>query len=235
MKKRPASRLRAHLNALPIFVVVYGMPLSMVIILATLSGSFTILAPDPPRDQSNLCEIFRGNPQWYDAARESQQRWGTSIATQMAFVSQESSFRSHVSPPRTELFGFLPWRRRSSAYGYAQAQDPAWGEYMDDAGSLLAQRTQMKYALDFIGWYNDLSHRHVGIPFSQTENLYLAYHEGRTGFKRKSFRKKPAIQRVARKVAGRASRFSAQLSQCEAEFQCRHFYEVGPFCQIASG
>lgn len=229
-QRRPASHLRLSINAIKVLLALYGMPVLAVTILAALAGSSTILAPDPPANQANLCDIFREHPEWYDHAKRSEERWGTPVATQMAFVRQESSFRSHVRPPRTRLFGVLPWSRPSSAYGYAQAQDPAWNEYMEDAGSILAQRTQIRHALDFIGWYNRRTLERVGIPLSHPEHLYLAYHEGRTGFKRGSYRQKPTVQRIAEKVAERTWRYDAQLKQCEAEFQCRRFYEIGPFC-----
>jgi hypothetical protein len=32
-------------------------------------------------------------------------------------------------------------------------------------------------------------------------------------------------------VATRASRYQSQLNSCEAEFQCRKFYQVWPFCR----
>ena len=66
--------------------------LSLVLLL---SGCATF-APNPPQDQSNICEIFREQPSWYDYAQESEEKWGTPIATQMAFIQQESSFRSHI-------------------------------------------------------------------------------------------------------------------------------------------
>jgi hypothetical protein len=186
----------------------------------------------PPRDQGNICSIFRTHPEWFDYARASENRWGTPIATQMAFVRYESSFRSHVSPPRTRLFGFLPWRRVSSAYGYAQALDPVWGEYMAEAAkSRFAERTRMKYALDFIGWYNYKSHKGVGISRLNAHDLYLAYHEGRTGYLRGSYKNKPGVRKVAERVARQASVYAGQLAVCEEEFRCRRFYQFGPFCR----
>ena len=114
-----------------------------------LSGCATF-APNPPQDQTNVCEIFREQPSWYDYAQESEEKWGTPIATQMSFIQQESSFRSHIRPDRKYYLGFIPGPRPSSAKGYAQAQDPVWGEYEDQAGSLFARRTHMKHATDFI-------------------------------------------------------------------------------------
>src|SRR6056297_905941 len=100
----------------------------VILALSVMLTGCAMLAPAPPENQANLCEIFREQPDWYDYARDSEETWGTPIATQMAIIERESSFRSHVKPPRTKLLGFIPWTRPSSAYGYAQAQDPVWGE-----------------------------------------------------------------------------------------------------------
>lgn len=205
-------------------------PCLIVAALSLLTTSCAILSPSPPRDQANLCQIFREQPKWYDYARASEKRWGTPIATQMAFVHQESAFRSHVRPPRTRLLGFIPWTRPSSSYGYAQAQDPVWGEYRADAGSLFAHRTHMKHATDFIGWYNQRTHQRLGISLANPEHLYLAYHEGPTGYRNGAWRGKAQVQRVASGVNARAGRYQAQLATCEAEFRCRRFWQFGPFC-----
>jgi len=205
-------------------------PLVALALSAGLTGC-AMLAPSPPAKQSNICEIFREQPDWYDYARASQARWDTPIATQMAFIERESSFRSHVRPPRQTLLGFIPWTRPSSAYGYAQAQDPVWGEYEADAGRLFARRTHMKHATDFIGWYNARTQRMTGVSLNNPEHLYLAYHEGQGGYTRGSWRGKPAVRRAARQVAANAARYQSQLAACEAEFRCDGLLEIWPFCR----
>ncbi|MDR5898667.1 lysozyme-like domain containing protein [Halomonas vilamensis] len=206
-------------------------PFATALLLMLLLSGCAAFAPSPPQDQSNICEIFREQPSWYDYASDAEEKWGTPIETQMSFIQQESSFRSHVRPPRKRYLGFIPGPRPSSAKGYAQAQDPVWGEYRDQAGSTFARRTHMKHATDFIGWYNTRTRAQTGISLNNPEHLYLAYHEGAGGYQRGSYRAKPAVQRAARQVAARAGRYRAQLQRCEAEFQCRKFYQVWPFCR----
>ncbi|MDN3524906.1 lysozyme-like domain containing protein [Halomonas sabkhae] len=202
----------------------------LVPLLGMLSGC-AIFAPSPPERQSNICEIFREQPDWYDAAKASEKRWGTPISTQMAFIERESSFRSHVRPPRTYLLGFIPWKRPSSAFGYAQALDPVWDEYQDDVGGIFASRSDMEDATDFIGWYNARTQRMTGVSLNNPRHLYLAYHQGQGGYNRGSYRGKPAVLRASREVATNASRYRSQLPSCEAEFQCDAFYQVWPFCR----
>ncbi len=203
----------------------------LLLALAAITAGCSMLSPSPPDDQSNICEIFREQPRWYDHARDSEREWGTPIATQMSFIQQESSFRSHVRPDRERLLGFIPWSRPSSARGYAQAQDPVWGEYQDDAGSRFARRSHMKHATDFIGWYNARTQRMTGVSLYNSEHLYLAYHEGQGGYNRGSYQSKPQVRAAARQVAQRADRYESQLQSCESEFRCRRFYQVWPFCR----
>ncbi|WP_273208376.1 lysozyme-like domain containing protein [Marinobacter subterrani] len=209
----------------------YGLPVLGLLMGSWATLRFSLLAPDPPANPENLCEIFREHTVWYDYASESEQRWGTPIATQMAFVYYESSFRSHARPPRTLLWGFIPWTRPTTAYGYAQALDPAWQEYLQANGEdWFTVRTDMEYAVDFVGWYNYLSHQQLGIAFTAPRNLYLAYHEGRGGYARGSYQQKPDVTDLASRVQTRAFRYDNQLKTCEQEFQCWRWYQFWPFC-----
>lgn len=183
----------------------------------------------PPKNQHNVCSIFDENPVWYDYAAQSEKAWGTPKQILMAFVRQESAFRENAKPP-FEWFLFIPLGRPSSAKGYAQAQNPVWAEYKEERGSLFKSRGDMEDALDFIGWYNHKSHEQLGLSKWNARELYLAYHEGRGGFSRRTYKKKPNLLRVADKVARTASRYGAQLQECEARFRCRKFYQFWPFC-----
>lgn len=191
----------------------------------------TACATTPPRQQDNICQIFRQYPNWYDHTLDAEKRWGTPIPIQMAIVQQESSFRASVRPERTRLLGFIPWRRPSSAKGYAQAQDPAWQDYMDATGQMIARRSSFSDAVDFIGWYNDVSHRRLNLRKDDAFNLYLAYHEGHSGYQSGAWRNKNSLQGIARKVERQAAQYQAQLQSCRDEFHCRRWYQIWPFCR----
>ena len=201
--------------------------------LAVLFGLLGLLAgcatPQPQR-ATDLCELLAHEPRWYDYARESQEEWGTPIPIQMAFVRQESAFRHDARPPRVWLLGIIPWGRQSTAYGYAQAQDPVWGEYMEERGSLFARRTSMRHSLDFIGWYNQRTHDRLGIAKTNARHLYLAYHEGHTGYRRRNWESNTTLLNAAARVERTAEQYERQLAGCEAEFRCRRFWQIGPFC-----
>ncbi|PCI69644.1 MAG: hypothetical protein COB38_08005 [Gammaproteobacteria bacterium] len=187
-----------------------------VILLSIMVSLLSSCATYKPSNTSDICHIFRGEIDWYEAARESQHDWGTPIYVLMAIMHQESRFVADAQPDRDWLLGFIPLPRKSSAYGYAQAQDPAWNDYMKQTGSWGADRDDFEDAIDFIGWYTDGSHNRLRISKWDTYAQYLAYHEGRGGYSRKSYNKKPWLIGVAKKVARRAVTYNNQLKTCQS-------------------
>jgi hypothetical protein len=187
----------------------------VLILLASLAA--ISCATSPPRDMRNSCAIFNEKNGWYSDALDSQKKWGVPIHVQLAIIYQESRFVHDAKPPRRKLLWVIPWTRLSSAYGYGQIKDGTWDWYRKSTGNRWADRDDFEDVVDFIGWYGNVSHRKLGISKWDTYSQYLAYHEGHGGFKRKTYRKKPWLIKVAKNVASRASAYSAQLKQCEDE------------------
>jgi len=166
-----------------------------------------------PTRVNNVCDIFWGETDWYKDAVKSNKRWGTPINVMMAIINQESSFRAKVRPKRPK-FLFIPLPRKSSAYGYAQAQDPAWNDYRKETGNWWHDRDDFADAINFVGWYTNKSAKRLGISKWDAYKQYLAYHEGWGGYSRGSFKKKPKLLQVARKVQKQAENYGAQLKKC---------------------
>lgn len=192
-------------------------------VILTLSNC----ASNPPRNPHNICSIFEEKSNWYEEARASEQRWGTPIHVQIAIIKQESAFQSEAQPPRRKLLGFIPWTRPSSAYGYPQAKDSTWDWYIAKTGNSGADRDDFSDAVDFVGWYTNLSQRTLGISKWDGYNQYLAYHEGHGGFKRKTYRRKKWLQSVARKVDNQSKRFATQLASCRDDLE--DSWSIWPF------
>lgn len=184
-------------------------------ILITLSLLITSCATYQPQNNNNLCSIFQGETKWYEAAVDSKNRWGTPIPAMMAIMHQESRYVAHAQPKRKWFLWVIPLPRQSSAFGYAQAQDPVWHEYKK-SGHRFHSRDDFSDAINFIGWYMDGSTRSLGIKKSDIYSQYLAYHEGRGGFKRKTYNKKAWLKKVAGKVKRQSIRYSSQLKGCQA-------------------
>ncbi|WP_417660758.1 hypothetical protein [Pseudomonas sp.] len=194
--------------------LIQGRVAGLLVALALLAGCSTA----PPKDQNNLCNIYREYPDWYEDSLDMQDAYGTPMNVAMAIIKQESSFVEDALPPRDYLLWVIPWGRVSSAYGYAQAQDPVWGEYKDQTGNG-GSRDDFEDAIMFVGWYTHVTQRTLGISKWDTYNQYLAYHEGRGGYSRGTYRSKAWLMQVARKVEQQAKNYGWQLKQCRSELE----------------
>ena len=179
-----------------------------------------------PRNIADVCAIFEDRRGWYRAAKRSEQRWGIPISVNMAFIYQESSFRARAKPERSRILWILPGPRPSSAYGYAQALDSTWEDYLQASGNRGASRSNFDDAVDFVAWYNALSNSSSGIGASDARNLYYAYHEGNGGYRQQTYRDKQWLIEAADRVQSNSSRFSAQLTRCQADLEKNWFQRL---------
>jgi hypothetical protein len=168
----------------------------------------------PPRQLEDLCGLFAEKPEWRDAAERARERWGVAPSISMAILHQESRFRAKARPGWRKALGVIPVGPASSAYGYGQVQDAAWSDYRDRTGNRHAQRDDFADVVDFVGFYSDLLARSARIAKDDAFHLYLGYHEGPTGYQRRSFDQKPWLFGVARKVADRAAAYELQAGAC---------------------
>lgn len=168
-----------------------------------------------PSNLDNICSIFSGNTDWYEAAKLSSNTWGTPIPVMMAIMHQESKFQDDARPGYNYFLGIIPTGRKSSAYGYSQALNAVWGEYKKSTNNSGADRDDFDDAIDFIGWYTAGTQRMTGVSKWDAYGQYLAYHEGRGGYKRKTYNKKPWLLGVAKKVKRRAASYTGQLKGCK--------------------
>ena len=183
----------------------------ILLVLVASCGSRQYSAP---RDIDNACSIVRQNPDYLRAFRATERNWGVPIPTLMAIIYQESKFIGNNRPPHQYALGVIPMGRQSSAYGYSQALDGTWEEYQRRQGGRSARRDDIGDATDFMGWYMAQTVRETGVALSDTRNQYLAYHEGRSGFKRGTYNSKAWLVRIAGEVADRAVMYDAQLRTC---------------------
>lgn len=184
----------------------------LMLLLLTACSSTTTRRPDNPE---NICDIFRQNSDWYEAALDMQQRWKVPLTVSMAMMYQESSFRHDAQPPM-DYFLFIPLGRRSSAYGYAQVKDETWDDYKEQTGNSWADRDDFADAIDFMGWYSYKTSRVNKIPPNDAYNQYLNYHEGWGGFRRGTHYQKRWLLKTSRVVESRAKRYAVQFQQCRS-------------------
>lgn len=178
----------------------------------------------PPANIENVCHIFKEYPQWYRDAKDVERRWKVPVPVQMAIVHQESKFRASAKPPRGKLLWIIPWKRPSTAYGYAQALNGTWREYKRNNGGLFSSRDSFGDGVDFIGWYANGAYRKAGVPRYDAYSLYLAYHEGVGGYQRKTYLQKPWLISVARKVKAKSQLYAAQLNSCQGRLKSHRWF-----------
>jgi hypothetical protein len=173
-----------------------------------------------PAQTDNVCSIFRGDTKWYKSARDANQRWGTPMWVMMAIIDQESRFVSDAKPGRS-WFLFIPLPRRSSAYGYAQAQDQTWDKYIRETGNSGHDRDDFADAIDFVGWYTNTTQRTLGISKWDAYNQYIVYHEGYDGYRSGSWKNQGWLKQVAEKVRNKSAAYNAQLKECKPELDSK--------------
>ncbi|GJL54595.1 MAG: hypothetical protein NPIRA02_17270 [Nitrospirales bacterium] len=135
-----------------------------------------------PSNLDNICDIFLGDTDWYEASRDAQRQWGTPIHVMMAIMHQESRFIDDAQPPRDWFLGIIPLPRDSSVYRYAQAQDYTWQEFRSQTDDTGVDRDDFEDAINFIGWYTNGSQKRLKLSKWDAYGQYLAYHEGRGGY-----------------------------------------------------
>ena len=175
---------------------------------------------------ADSCILFDEKKNWYKATKKSYDKWNAPIALQLAIINQESSFKQFAKPARKKLFGIIPSRRPSSAFGYAQVINPTWDWYKLKNGKYNASRANFSDVTDFIGWYSDQTTKILGIPKNDFYNQYLAYHEGQGGWKKKSFKSKKWLIDVAKNVESTGNKYNNQLKQCESKLNKKGFFGI---------
>jgi hypothetical protein len=185
--------------------------LILLIILPTLIGC----ASTSPRNKNDACLMLAEKGEWKAPLLKASVRWEIPKHTILSIIYHESKFVSDAKPPRKKIFGIsMPFRRISSAYGYPQALDGTWEEYKKKRGKSYAERTNFEDSVDFIGWYLNRSVRELGISRHDAYYLYLAYHQGNKGFRKKAYLRKPRIMSYAKKVRRTALVYKKQIRSC---------------------
>lgn len=184
--------------------------LIFVMLLASCGGGQT----SAPSELDNACAILRERPQYLKAFRKVERKWGVPMHVMMATIHQESKFIADARTPFRYVAGVIPMGRQSSAFGYSQALDATWDEYRADQNRRTAKRDRIDDATDFMGWYMNQTRDRNGVSLSDARNQYLAYHEGHTGFRKKTYNRKAWLVGVSGKVDSRSQLYREQISAC---------------------
>ena len=165
-----------------------------------------------PKNTADSCSIFSERYLWYKHAKKAEQKWGTPIYIQLAFIKMESDFDWLARPERLKIFKIIPYRRPSSSFGYSQAVKGTWKQYKEETNNKLATRTRFKDSVDFIGWYTNKTEKLLKISKKDAFRQYIAYHEGWGNYK--NYKKKQKVILLAKKVQQQSNKYKRQLNKC---------------------
>ena len=165
-----------------------------------------------PKNTADGCSIFSERYLWYKHAKKAEQKWGTPIYIQLAFIKMESDFDWLARPERLKIFKIIPYRRPSSSFGYSQAVKGTWKQYKEETNNKLATRTRFKDSVDFIGWYTNKTEKLLKISKKDAFRQYIAYHEGWGNYKK--YKEKPKVILLAKKVQQQSNKYKRQLNKC---------------------
>jgi len=74
-----------------------------------------------PSHTNNACAILdqKGGlfVNWGRAAKAAERNWGVPMPIILATINVESGFQHNARPPRKKMFGLVPGKRPSTAYG----------------------------------------------------------------------------------------------------------------------
>lgn len=171
-----------------------------------------------PSAINNVCAVFDQNDgwvtNWQRSAGKAERKYGIPVPVLMATIRKESGFQHNARPPRKYYLGFIPGKRASTAYGYSQALDGTWAQYVKESGNYGAKRQNFDDAVDFVGWYHARTVAAYGVSGGDAYNLYLAYHEGWDAYGKGRWRSNPGLKAYARKTEEMAASYDAQLRGC---------------------
>lgn len=188
-----------------------------ILLFVALASMLGGCASTPIRT-SNACAVLDQKngffTNWERSAKKAEREYGIPVPVILATMYTESGFRHNARPPRKKLMGFIPWKRQSSAYGYAQALDGTWDRYRRETGHGSARRTNFEDAAQFIGWYHRESVRKNGVSPTDTYSLYLNYYLGHGGYAKGSGRNNSTAVRGAQRAQQIAQKYDSQLQQC---------------------
>lgn len=172
----------------------------------------------PPRSIGDVCAVFAQRngffQDWYDDARRAERRYGIPVHVLMATMRVESGFDGDARPPRRKVLGVIPWKRRSTAYGYSQALNGTWDQYRRETGRTMARRSSFSDSVDFVGWYHAKTVSKYNVARDDAYALYLSYHLGWGGFGQGGWRDNAGVRKTAAKTANIAGTYALQLQGC---------------------
>ena len=177
-----------------------------------------------PSSMNNACAIMAEKPTWATALSEAERKYGVEPAQLLAMMYQESSFKYNARPIAKNGNGLRGTSFASSAYGFSQALELTWADYIKKSGHDGAKRESFADSAMFMAWFVDSSSKQTGIRKSRVDDMYLIYHEGAGGYAKKTFKDKSWLLDTANAVDKRYVKYKSQLEDCSVSELSSNFF-----------
>ncbi len=153
-------------------------------------------------DINDACITLQNNKDWLTATKKAWNKWGVPISVQLSVIKHESSFISDAKA------------KTSTAYGYAQALDGTFKEYIKESGNYSANRTSFYDSTDFIGWYFNKGIKKIKYNPYDAATFYLTYHDGISGYQKGTHLNKKWLLAKLKSVETLEQKYRAQITKC---------------------
>ena len=84
-----------------------------------------------PKNTKNIVQFLRKNTCGI-STQKMLKKWGVPVHIQLAFVKKKAILIAML--PRHKLFKVIPYKRKSSSFGYSQAVKGTWEQYKNETG-----------------------------------------------------------------------------------------------------
>lgn len=192
--------------------------INSIVTMLLVCGLLTSCATTPPRNINNICDVLKQKSgfltDWRSSAVHASKKYNVPLPLILATIYKESSFNSTAKSERTKLGGFIPWKRKSTAYGYSQALNNTWLDYVKETKYFYADRSNFAHSTDFIGWYYQKSIKRHKLAPNDYKNLYLSYYLGYSKSPKSYKNVAPNVLRSVQKLVDTTLAYEKQLKNC---------------------
>ena len=187
-----------------------------LILISLLAGcSFSGNYANAPRSLRQ-CVFNSGSASQFSSSfqRPPNANMGSLFLYKWQLFGRKVNSKQRLKPHEDICFGYSLLAAKVQPMAIAQVLDGTWEEYKSTAGRWGARRSNIRDATDFMGWYMAQSRRNLGISMWDTRNQYLAYHEGRNGYRKGSYKSKRWLISIANNLQKRTEMYKSQLISC---------------------
>lgn len=195
----------------------------LVLVILSL---LTSCASEKVNKADDLCEVYNKNYHWYRSAYHAQKKHNIDATIIMSVMAQESNFTYDARPGKKYVLNFIPWGYQTSAKGYGQVIDGAWDDYRKQSNKWFQSRHNFDDVTDYIGWYLNKASNKLHLNRQDSYHLYLAYHQGITGYKRHDEKHNKQLNLIAKKVERNTNRYQNEFKQCQNALWLKHWLYV---------